>query len=120
MPKRGILLFNLGGPWSLKEVKPFLYRLFSDSDILIGLPSQLGHCLPFFFSQAKGHSSVEMYRQIGGKSPQLDWTRIQARNLQSSLNGKTPGDLRIEIAMRASCPTIRDALVNLKAWGAEE
>jgi len=32
--KAGVLLFNLGGPETLREVKPFLYRLFSDPEII--------------------------------------------------------------------------------------
>jgi ferrochelatase len=32
--KAGILLFNLGGPETLQDVKPFLYRLFSDPEII--------------------------------------------------------------------------------------
>ena len=32
--KLGILLFNLGGPETLRDVKPFLYRLFSDPEII--------------------------------------------------------------------------------------
>jgi ferrochelatase len=30
MQKLGIILFNLGGPETLTDVKPFLYKLFSD------------------------------------------------------------------------------------------
>ena len=29
-----MLLFNLGGPETLDDVKPFLYNLFSDPDII--------------------------------------------------------------------------------------
>ena len=32
--KVGILLFNLGGPETLRDVKPFLYNLFSDPLII--------------------------------------------------------------------------------------
>jgi protoporphyrin/coproporphyrin ferrochelatase len=32
--KVGVLLFNLGGPETLRDVKPFLYRLFSDPEII--------------------------------------------------------------------------------------
>jgi len=32
--KLGVLVFNLGGPESLRDVKPFLYRLFSDPEII--------------------------------------------------------------------------------------
>src|SRR5215467_10672154 len=32
--KPGVLLFNFGGPERLRNVKPFLYRLFSDPEIV--------------------------------------------------------------------------------------
>ena len=32
--KRGIILFNLGGPECLEDVRPFLYNLFSDPEII--------------------------------------------------------------------------------------
>jgi ferrochelatase len=32
--KLGVLVFNLGGPETLRDVKPFLYRLFSDPEII--------------------------------------------------------------------------------------
>lgn len=37
----GVLLLNLGGPETLDDVRPFLYNLFADPDI-IRLPSGLG------------------------------------------------------------------------------
>jgi ferrochelatase len=30
----GVLLFNLGGPETLADVRPFLFNLFSDPDII--------------------------------------------------------------------------------------
>ena len=30
----GVLLFNLGGPEKLDDVRPFLFNLFSDPDII--------------------------------------------------------------------------------------
>lgn len=37
--KTGIIMLNLGGPETTKDVHPFLLRLFSDKD-LIPLPAQ--------------------------------------------------------------------------------
>ena len=37
--KTGILLLNFGGPWTLSDVKPFLYRLFSNPAVLVGIPA---------------------------------------------------------------------------------
>jgi hypothetical protein len=38
-PKTGILMMNMGGPEKLDHVYDFLFRLFSDKD-LIPLPAQ--------------------------------------------------------------------------------
>ena len=38
-PPTALLLMNMGGPHTLQEVEPFLFRLFSDKD-LIPLPFQ--------------------------------------------------------------------------------
>jgi len=32
--RRGVLLFNLGGPERLEDVRPFLHNLFSDPEII--------------------------------------------------------------------------------------
>ena len=40
MARRAVVLMNLGGPDSLRAVRPFLYNLFSDRAI-IGLPALL-------------------------------------------------------------------------------
>ncbi|MBI4924359.1 MAG: ferrochelatase [Bdellovibrio sp.] len=115
--KTGILLLNFGGPWNLKEVKPFLYRVFSDPNILVKIPSPLRKCLAFLIAQIKGAYSVRAYKTIGGCSPQLHWTKLQAMNLENILNNRF---FKISIGMRASSPSISEALTELKGWGAEQ
>ena len=56
--KKGIVLLNLGGPWTLKDVKPFLYNLFKDPDILVGIPSPFRQILAFLIAQLKGAASI--------------------------------------------------------------
>ncbi len=119
MTKKGILLLNLGGPRNLKEVKPFLYQLFSDPDILIGLSSPLRKLLAFLITQIKGPSSIRSYRSIGGGSPQYHWTKLQAQGLADKL--KQNGDLvHISIGMRTCSPSIEEGLDELRNWGAQE
>ena len=69
--RTGILLLNFGGPWTLADVKPFLYRLFANKSVLVGVPSPLRQILAFIIAQVKGPSSREGYKSIGGGSPQL-------------------------------------------------
>ncbi|HLN98665.1 MAG TPA: ferrochelatase [Pyrinomonadaceae bacterium] len=115
--KHGILLLNFGGPWTLSDVKPFLYRLFSNPRVLVGVPTPLRQTLAFLISRLKGPSSVRSYRAIGGGSPQLKWTAIQADRLVQVMPGN---EVRVEIGMRSSEPSIEKALNQLKFWGAEE
>jgi ferrochelatase len=115
--KQGILLLNFGGPWTISDVKPFLYRLFANPRVLVGIPTPLRQALAFTIAQVKGPSSIKSYRAIGGGSPQLKWTAIQADGLRELM----PKDrVRIEIGMRSSEPSIETALTQLKFWGAEE
>lgn len=117
--KRGVVLLNLGGPWTIDDVKPFLYRLFSDPAILVGLPTPLRQAVAFFISQVKGPSSIEMYRKIGGGSPQLQWTRVQAEHLLAEL-ARVDVETRVVVGMRAAEPSIEAALRELREWGADE
>src|SRR5215813_11144820 len=115
--KTGILLLNFGGPWTLCDVKPFLYRLFVNPRVLVGIPTPLRQLLAFVISRVKGPSSVRSYKSIGGGSPQLKWTAIQAEGLQELVKRD---HIRVMIAMRSAEPSIETALSQLKFWGAEE
>jgi ferrochelatase len=114
--KTGIVLLNFGGPWTLSDVKPFLYRLFANKNVLVGLPSPFRQVLAFLIAQIKGPSSRKIYRSIGGGSPQLKWTAIQAEGLR---NISPQCDVRIEIGMRSAEPSIQAALERLNVWGAD-
>ena len=64
--KTGVMLLNFGSPWTLADVKPFLYRLFSNPSVLVGVPAPLRQALAFAIAQVKGPSSVRSYESIGG------------------------------------------------------
>lgn len=114
--RTGILLLNFGGPWTLSDVKPFLYRLFANKSVLVGVPAPFRQMLAFTIAQIKGPSSVEGYRSIGGGSPQLKWTSVQAEGLR---NLAADANVRIEIGMRSADPSIQCALERLKVCGVE-
>jgi ferrochelatase len=81
----GILLFNLGGPESLEDVRPFLFNLFSDPDI-IRLPWRwIQKPLAWFIASQRYRKSQSYYRQIGGGSPLRRITDEQARALEAEL-----------------------------------
>ena len=115
--KTGILLLNFGGPWTLSDVKPFLYRLFANKSVLVGIPSPFRQLLAFLIAQLKGPSSIKSYESIGGGSPQLKWTATQAEGLRGLVRN---GHIRVEIGMRSAEPSIQTALERLKVWGAEK
>jgi len=119
--KTGVALLNFGGPWTLGDVKPFLYRLFANPSVLVGVPAPLRQLVAYAIAQVKGPSSVESYKLIGGGSPQLAWTEAQARGLRGLLggvDGDAPDEVRVEIGMRSAEPSIESALRTLKEWGA--
>ena len=74
----GVLLFNLGGPERLDQVRPFLYNLFSDPDI-IRLPWRpLQKPLAWLIARQRSKLSRSYYKKIGGGSPLKKITGDQA------------------------------------------
>ena len=84
--KTGVLLLNLGGPDSLEAVRPFLFNLFSDRDIIRLGPSFLQTPIAWFISTFRSKKTIAMYNQIGNKSPILELTTAQADALEKELN----------------------------------
>ena len=97
--KIGVLLLNLGGPDSLDAARPFLYNLFSDRDIIRLGPSFLQKPIAWLISTFRSKKTIEMYRQIGNKSPILDLTTAQANALEEELN-KNDGNRNTETGKR--------------------
>jgi protoporphyrin/coproporphyrin ferrochelatase len=79
-----VVLFNLGGPDSLDAVQPFLFNLFNDKAI-IGLPRLLRPLLARLIASRRAPVAREIYTQIGGASPLLEFTRRQADALERRL-----------------------------------
>lgn len=98
--KIAIILFNLGGPDSLKNVRPFLFNLFNDRSI-IDLPNPFRFFLARFISKIREKKAQNIYSKIGGKSPLFERTQEQALALQKALNDDSDGDVfSVHIAMR--------------------
>jgi protoporphyrin/coproporphyrin ferrochelatase len=99
--KTGILLLNLGGPDSIKNVKPFLFNLFSDPDI-IRLPFSeiFQKPLAWYISTLREHEAQINYALMGGSSPILKYTEAQGRELQIALQQQGHGSIPVYIAMR--------------------
>ncbi len=106
--RRGVLLFNLGGPEKLEDVRPFLYNLFSDPDIIRIKSRVLRHSLAWFIATTRQRKSRGLYRQIGGGSPLRKITEGQAAALKTRL-GERGYPAAIYVGMRCWKPTIDEA-----------
>jgi ferrochelatase len=105
----GVLLFNLGGPETLAEVRPFLFNLFSDPDI-IRLPWRaLQKPLAWLISTQRYRLSRGYYEQIGGGSPLRRITNEQARALEQGLASRNIV-ARAYVGMRYWRPFLEDAI----------
>lgn len=114
----GVILLNMGGPDSLDAVRPFLYNLFSDRDIIKLGPSFLQKHIAWFIARKRAAKSAENYRKIGGKSPLLDITTAQAEALEKELSSQ--GKYIVTTAMRYWHPYPKDALDQLLDKGVTE
>jgi ferrochelatase len=117
----GVLLLNLGGPDSLRAVKPFLFNLFSDREIIRLGPSFLQKPIAWLISSLRHRKTEEFYGQIGGKSPICEITFAQAKALEevlkkSGVSGQWPG-ARVYVAMRYWHPLIEDVIPEIHKDG---
>ncbi len=82
----GIILLNLGGPDSIDAVKPFLFNLFSDREIIRLGPPFLQKTIASLVISMKLKKTLAAYNLIGGKSPLTDITTAQSKALEKLLN----------------------------------
>ncbi|MBE9130142.1 MULTISPECIES: ferrochelatase [unclassified Coleofasciculus] len=119
MGRVGVLLLNLGGPDEPEDVRPFLFNLFSDPEI-IRLPfSWLQTPLAWLISTMRAKKSQENYRQIGGGSPLRYITEAQAQALQDQLQEKGQ-EANIYVGMRYWHPFTEEAIARIKRDGIEQ
>jgi len=109
--KTGVLLLNMGGPSTLDEVEPFLFNLFSDREIIRLGPALLQKPLARFISRRRAPKSKENYQKIGGGSPLLHITTLQARALEKML--ENDGNYLVRPCMRYWKPYAEKVLLEL-------
>ncbi|MBR8831070.1 MAG: Ferrochelatase [Chroococcopsis gigantea SAG 12.99] len=113
MGRVGVLLLNLGGPDRLEDVRPFLFNLFSDPEI-IRLPiKSLQKPLAWLISTLRAKKSQDNYRQIGGGSPLRKITEAQAEALQQHLS-QIGQEAKVYIGMRYWHPFTEEAIDRIK------
>jgi ferrochelatase len=114
----GVVLLNLGGPDSLSAVRPFLYNLFSDRQIIPLGPAFMQKPIAMLISAIRSRRTEKMYRLIGGRSPISEITEAQAKALEEALNGHTrPSVFKVYIAMRYWHPLIEDVVSEIHGSG---
>ncbi len=115
-PKVAIVLFNLGGPDSLRAVKPFLLNLFRDPAIL-RVPFFVRPLLARIIARLRVKPATENYRLLGGSSPLLELTAKQATALARALPEL---HVRTFVAMRYWHPFSLAAARAVRAWGPDQ
>jgi len=111
--KVGVLLFNLGGPETLRDVKPFLYRLFSDPEIIRIKWGPARKALAYTIATLRRRTSEGYYRQIGGGSPLRKLTEEQARALEGELRGRGK-DVETFVGMCTWRPFLSEAVESIE------
>lgn len=103
------MLFQLGGPDSPDAVKPFLYNLFCDPDILpLGPFGALTRKpLARWISRRRSKIVAHHYDEIGGHSPIRLLTERQAERLAEALHPHV--EARVFVAMRYWHPLTAEA-----------
>lgn len=113
--KTAVVLFNLGGPSSPEEIKPFLYSLFSDPAILT-LPQPFRSVLASIITRRRLKEARHIYAQLGGRSPLLKNTQAQAEALERELGG----NYKTFVAMRHAHPLTETTFAEVKAYNPDE
>ncbi len=119
--KTGVLLLNLGGPDTLKDVAPFLYNLFSDRQIIRLGPALLQKPLARLIAWRRAPKSRACYQKIGGGSPIGRITTSQADALEQSLAtgiGEL-GEMPVRVCMRYWAPFSAQIVEEFAAAGIE-
>lgn len=116
----GVLLVQLGGPASREELRPFLYELFVDPEILGISFTPLRKLVAWIIATLRAPKSAATYERINW-SPIRRWSETQARLLEAELAkrraGAGPAPV-VRVGMTCSHPFVEEALEALRRAGA--
>lgn len=120
MKKIAVVLLNLGGPDSLEGVKGFLFNLFNDKAI-IDLPNPFRWIIAKIISSTRFRKTRDIYSNIGGSSPLLKLTKLQAEALEKSLKiAQKTVKFKVFVSMRYWHPFSHEVVEEIKKFGADE
>lgn len=83
-----IVFMNMGGPSTVPETRDFLFRLFSDGDLIPLGPFQ--ETLAKFITWRRTPMIEKYYKRIGGGSPIRKWSEFQASKTCERLDKISP------------------------------
>ena len=113
MGRVGVLLLNLGGPDKIEDVRPFLFNLFADPEIIRLPVKALQKPLAWLISTLRAKKSQDNYLEIGGGSPLRRITEEQGVALEARLK-ELGQDVKIYIGMRYWYPFTEEAIAKIK------
>ncbi len=113
---RAILFLQLGGPENLDEVPGFLYRLFSDPDVIRVRPAILRKAIAAAIAFTRKSTSRKLYASIGGGSPIRRLTEEQAAGVERLLRQRGK-EAVARAAMNCSSPLVEDVVRELAGAG---
>ena len=116
MTDRAVLFLQLGGPENLDEVPGFLYRLFSDPDVIRVKPAILRKAIAASIALGRKKASRELYRSIGGGSPIRRLTEAQAVGVANLLRSGCL-EAAVRAAMNCAKPFVENVVNDLAARG---
>lgn len=116
-PKTGIVFMNMGGPSTVKETYDFLFRLFSDGDLIPLGPFQ--SYVAKFIAKRRTPQIESHYKEIGGGSPIRYWSEYQAKKVCEILDKSNPETAphKPYVAFRYANPLTEETLVKMKSDG---
>lgn len=113
----GIVFMNMGGPSTVKETHDFLYRLFSDGDLIPFGPFQ--NILAKFIAKRRTPTIESHYQEIGGGSPIRYWSEYQCEKVCELLDKSNPelAPHKPYVAFRYAKPLTEETLTKMKNDG---
>ncbi|CAH2355375.1 ferrochelatase, mitochondrial [[Candida] railenensis] len=115
----GVVFMNMGGPSKVSETYDFLYRLFSDKDLIPLGPFQ--NWTAKFIARRRTPKIESHYEEIGGGSPIRYWSEYQCQKVCSILDKINPETAphKPYVAFRYANPLTEDTLKQMLNDGVE-
>lgn len=110
-----VVVFNLGGPDTMGAVRPFLLNLFRDP-LILRMPSFLRAIVARLIVWRRIPTARGVYAKLGGGSPILANTRLQAEGLSLALARARAEEFRVFVAMRYWHPMATEVAAEVGAY----